>query len=329
MPSDDPCTHADPGPGCCLIRQLRLTRVDEHRFTGGLRGGRSAPQRAFGGGLIAQALLAAGATVPPGQLPGSLHAYFVSPGDTARPMRYTVSPFGAGRSSALRQVTADQDGVTRLVVLASFRGFADTGAEHQRTPPVLGSPPELDADSPCRCATGDLTCGLALHVAAQEAEPGAAPGAHRASWTRLRHDLGARPLWHAAVLGYVSDIATNRTVDQPHRHEPGRRLAASVDHALWFHRPFRADEWLWYGQRSPVYANGRGICQGEFYDTAGHLVASCVQEVSLRRVPTTPENQPVLPEQSREDTHVGWGERPEPDDDERLSRDRPPHWDSA
>jgi hypothetical protein len=76
-----------------------------------------------------------------------------------------------------------------------------------------------------------------------------------------------------------------------------------------------------------VYVNGRGICQGEFYDTAGHLVASCVQEVSLRRVPTTP--QPVLPEQSREDTDVGWGERPEPDDDERLSRDRPPHWDSA
>ena len=90
------------------------------------------------------------------------------------------------------------------------------------------------------------------------------------------------------MLGYVSDIATNRTVDRPHRHEPGRRLAASVDHALWFHRPFRADEWLWHGQRSPVYANGRGICQGEFYDAAGHLVASCAQEVSLRRMPTTP-----------------------------------------
>jgi acyl-CoA thioesterase-2 len=203
-------------------------------------------------------------------------------------MRYTVGALGAGRSSVLRQVTADQEGVTRLVVLASFRRFADTGAEHQRTPPVLGSPPGLDAGAPCRCDLGDLTCGLAPHATAPEAEPGAAPGAHRASWVRSLHDLGAGPLWHAAVLGYMSDIATIRTVDQPHRDEPGLRQAASADHALWFHRPFRADEWLWYGQRSPVYAGGRGICQGEFYDTAGRLVASCAQEVTLRRVPTIP-----------------------------------------
>jgi acyl-CoA thioesterase-2 len=102
---------------------------------------------------------------------------------------------------------------------------------------------------------------------------------------RVRHDLGACAHWHAAMLGYMSDMAPIRTVDQPHRHEPGKRLAASADHALWFHRPFRADEWLWYGQRSPVYVAGRGICQGEFYDLAGHLVASFAQEVSLRRVP--------------------------------------------
>jgi acyl-CoA thioesterase II len=286
--SDDPCTHADPGPGCCLIRQLRLTPVDEWQFTGILRGGRTEPRRAFGGGLIAQALLAAGATVAARQVPGSLHAYFVSPCEVGRPVRYTVDRLGAGRSTALRQVTAGQDGVTRLVVLASFRRFADTEAGHQRTPPALGPPPGLDAGSSCRRDTGDLTCGLALHAAAPDADPGAAPGAHRASWVRLRHDLGPRPLWHAAVLGYMSDIATIRTVDQPHRDEPGRRQAASADHALWFHRPFRADQWLWYGQRSPVYAHGRGICQGEFYDTAGHLVASCVQEVALRRMPATP-----------------------------------------
>jgi acyl-CoA thioesterase II len=286
--SGDPCNHADPGPGCCLIRQLRLTRMDDYRFMGGLRGGRTERRRAFGGGLIAQALLAAGATVPAGQAPGSLHASFVSPGDTGQPMGYTVTELGAGRSSSLRQVTADQDGVTRLVVLASFRTFADTGASHQRTPPVTGAPPGPDAGAGCWCDTGDLTCGLAHHPAPPGAEPGAAPGAHRASWVRLRHGLGARPLWHAAVLGYMSDIATIRTVDQPHRGEPGRRLAASADHALWFHRPFRADEWLWYGQRSPVYASGRGICQGEFYDTAGRLVASCAQEVSLRRVPSEP-----------------------------------------
>ena len=200
-------------------------------------------------------------------------------------MRYTVGSFSAGRSSALRQVTADQDGVTRLVALVSFRRFGDHGAHHQRQAPALGSPPNLAPGSACRCDTGDLTCGLALKAATSETEPGAAPGAHRASWLRLRHDLGVRPLWQAAGLAYVSDLATIRTVDQPHRNEPGRRLAASVDHAVWFHRPFRVDEWLWYGQRSPVYAGGRGICHGEFYDTAGRLVASCAQEVSLRYVP--------------------------------------------
>jgi acyl-CoA thioesterase II len=283
MSCDDPCAHADSGPGCDLIRQLRLTRIDADRFAGTLRGGRSEPGRAFGGCLVAQALLAAGATVPAGQAPGSLHAYFVSPGDVGRPMRYTVGQLGGGRSSTLCQVTADQDGVTRLVMLASFRRFSDTGADHQRTAPVQGPPPAA-ADGGDAAGLGGIANGLSLHAAAATAEPGAASGAHRASWVRLRHDLDTGPLWHAAVLGYASDIAMIRTVDQLHRDEPGRRLGASVDHAMWFHRPFRADEWLWYAQRSPVYAGGRGICQGEFYDTTGRLVASCAQEVLLRRV---------------------------------------------
>jgi len=288
MPCDDPCTHADSGPGCDLIRQLRLTRIDADHFTGTLRGGRSDPERAFGGCLVAQALLAAGATGPAGQAgqaPGSLHAYFVSPGDVSRPMRYTVGQLGVGRASTLCQVTADQDGVTRLVMLASFRRFSDVGADHQRTAPVPGPPPAADDDGPVSPdGLGGIADGLSLYAAAAAPEPGAAPGAYRASWVRLRHDLDTGPLWHAAVLGYASDIATIRTVDQPHRDQPGRRLAASVDHAMWFHRPFRADEWLWYAQRSPVYAGGRGTCQGEFYDIAGRLVASCAQEVSLRRV---------------------------------------------
>jgi acyl-CoA thioesterase II len=284
MSCDDPCTHVDPGPGCDLIRQLRLTRSDADRFVGRLRGGRSEPGRAFGGCLIAQALLAAARSVPAGQAPGSLHAYFVSPGDVSRPARYTVGQLGGGRSSTLRQVTADQEGVTRLVMLVSFRRFSDAGADHQRTAPVQGPPPTGDDGPASPDELGGLASGLSLHAAAAPSEPGAAPGAYRASWVRLRHDLHTGPLWHAAVLSYASDIATIRTVDQPHRDEPGRRLAASVDHAMWFHRPFRVDEWLWYGQRSPVYAGGRGTCHGEFYDTAGRLVASCAQEVSLRRV---------------------------------------------
>ncbi len=289
MTPDDPCSHHRPAPGCCLIRRLRLTPAGGQRFLGQLAGGRAQPGRAFGGGLIAQALLAAAGAVPDGQLPGSLHAYFASPGDVAQPVRYTAVPLGGGRSSTLVQVTADQEGTARLVVLASFRVPGGPGTGHQRAAPQPGPPPPPEASAPCRCDTGDLTCGLALHAAVPAAEPGGAPGTHRATWVRSRHSLGARPWWHAAVLGYLSDIATIRTVNQPHRHESGQRVAASADHALWFHRPFRADDWLWYAQRSPVYTGGRGICQGEFYRADGALVASCVQEVSLRRVPAAPE----------------------------------------
>jgi acyl-CoA thioesterase II len=295
--SDDPCTHADPEPGCCLIRQLRLTRAGESEFAGRLRGGRSDPGRAFGGCLIGQALLAAGATVPGGLLPGSLHAYFLSPGKPGEPVRYRVGRLRDGRSSAVRQVTAEQDGVTRLVMLTAFRASAES-AEHQRVSPALGMPPPavLGPGPACRCDTGDLTCGLAVHAAAPpEAEPGGAADAHRATWLRLRHGLGGRPLWQAAVLSYMSDLATIRTVDQPYRHEGGRRVAASVDHAVWFHRPFRADEWLCYWQRSPVYTGGRGMSLGEFYDPAGQLVASTAQEVALRRMPESLRRQHPRP----------------------------------
>ncbi len=301
MSPDDPCAHATPEPGCCLIRQLRLERAGESEFAGRPRGGRSDPSRAFGGCLIAQALLAAGATVPDGLLPGSLHAYFVSPGVPGELVRYRVGHVRDGRSSAVRQVTAGQDGVTRLVMLTAFRASArSTGTEHQRVPPALGTPPPLGPAPACGCDTGDLTCGLAVHAApgaelggapeaelggALGAELGGAPGAHRATWLRLRHGLGDRPLWQAAVLSYMSDFATIRVVDLPHRREEGRRVAASVDHAMWFHRPFRADEWLWYGQYSPVYTGGRGMSRGDFYDPGGRLVASCAQEVALRRLP--------------------------------------------
>jgi acyl-CoA thioesterase II len=283
MDTAEPCDHAGQEPGCCLIRRLRVDRAGDAEFTGRPGGGRAAPERTFGGGMIAQALLAAGATVPPGLAPGSLHAYFVSPGAAGQPMHYTVATLGQGRSSALRQVTAAQDGATRLVMLTSFRVLTSDGPGHQRTPPAAGAPPQLDAAEACRCESSDLTCGLALRPATAPDEPASAAGAQRATWIRARHALGDRPLWQAAVLSYLSDIATIRTVDQPHLGQPGRIRAASVDHALWFHRPPRADQWLWYWQRSPVYAGGRGMSEGELYDAAGRLVASSAQEVALRR----------------------------------------------
>jgi acyl-CoA thioesterase II len=211
---------------------------------------------------------------------------------------------GEGQSWALRQVTADQDGTVRLAAHASFRRFGATaGSEHQRAVPALGTSPAADrpgggaadggGDPACTCAAGRAIppCGLDIEPAAapEVIEPGAAPGAHRATWLRARHGLGELPLWHAALLTYASDLGTLTTVDQPHVGEPGTRRAASVDHAVWFHRPFRFDDWLWYGQRSPVLTGGRGMFEGSFYDDGGQLVASCAQEVSLRRITRPPD----------------------------------------
>jgi acyl-CoA thioesterase-2 len=267
------------------------------------RSGRSSPGRSYGGGIVAQALLAAGETVPGSQAPGSLHAYFVTAGDATRPLRYTVSDVGEGPSWALRQVTADQDGTVRLTMTASFRRFYTGQApSHQRPAPsgALTRPPALTwEDAACDCPDGRVSsgtphippCGILLADAPGQAtpgqdrpEPGSAPGAHRATWMCAGHDLGESPLWHAALLAYMSDMGTLSVVDQPHQDEPGVRRAASVDHSVWFHRPFRADDWHWYWQRSPVLTGGRGTFEGSFYGTTGQLVASVAQEASLRRV---------------------------------------------
>jgi acyl-CoA thioesterase-2 len=222
----------------------------------------------------------------------------VTAGDATRPLRYTVSDVGEGLSWALRQVTADQDGTVRLTMTASFRRFyGEQGSSHQRPAPsgALTEPPALTwADASCDCPDDRLgagtphipPCGILLASAPRQdhCETGSAPGAHRATWMRVGHDLGESPLWHAALLAYMSDMGTLSVVDQPHQNEPGVRRAASVDHSIWFHRPFRADDWHWYGQRSPVLTGGRGTFEGSFYNTAGQLVASVAQETSIRRV---------------------------------------------
>jgi acyl-CoA thioesterase-2 len=335
----DLCTHGEPAPGCGLLRDLRLTHAGQRQYTGMTRSGRSSPGRSYGGGIVAQALLAAGETVPGSQAPGSLHAYFVTAGDATRPLRYTVSDIGEGPSWALRQVTADQDGTVRLTMTASFRRFyGEQGSSHQRPAPsgALTEPPALTwADASCDCPDDRLgagtphipPCGILLagapeqalpgqdgpgqygpgqhhrgpdHLGPDRPETGSAPGAHRATWMCVGHDLGESPLWHAALLAYMSDMGTLSVVDQPHASEPGVRRAASVDHSIWFHRPFRADDWHWYGQRSPILTGGRGTFEGSFYNTAGQLVASVAQEASLRRVltrlgsriPSLPQRQP-------------------------------------
>lgn len=286
----NPCSHCEDEPGCRLIRDLRIVPDGEAAFTGTPRSGRASPGRSFGGALVAQALLAAGATVPgaivPGGLaPGSLHAYFVTPGDATRPMRYTVANLGDGRSWALRQVTAAQDGTVRLAVHTAFRRFRTSpGSEHQDPAPsgALEEPPKPSApDDGCGCLAeyGFHVPGCGLDITEVPHD-----GAHRATWLRSRHDLGELPLWHAAVVAYASDIGSIGVVDRPHAGEPGTRRAASVDHAVWFHRPFRFEDWLFYDQRSPVLTGGRGLFEGAFYDGAGHLVASVAQEVAYRRV---------------------------------------------
>lgn len=289
----NPCAHEHAEPGCRLIRDLRPVPDGEAAFTGTPRSGRASPGRTFGGALVAQALLAAGATAPDGLAPGSVHAYFVTPGDATRPVRYTVTILGEGQSWALRQVTAHQDGTVRLAAQASFRRFRTSpGSEHQDPAPAgaLEEPPmpsAADEDCGCLAGYGFHVPGCGLDSREVPSSEHLRSRAARATWLRSRHDLGEMPLWHAALLAYASDIGSIGVVDRPHGAEPGTRRAASVDHAVWFHRPFRFDDWLWYSQRSPVLTGGRGMFEGAFYDGGGRMIASVAQEVAIRRIVRT------------------------------------------
>jgi acyl-CoA thioesterase II len=280
-----------------FVTLLDLEEIDKDIFRGRCHAG--APLRAFGGQVAAQALVAAGRTVAMDERPvHSLHGYFLRPGEAQRPIVYLVERLRDGRSFTTRRVSAVQHGEVIFALSASFHRV-EQSPSHQFAPPEVPDPDSLPPfyEVPEPAGPDDPGMGLdkvVAHVADVRfvgvpwAGTTAAPGrgVEQLAWMRANEDLPDDPLLHVCALTYLSDLTLASTADIPHRRTGDMPThMASLDHAMWFHRPFRADDWLLFAQDSPSTAFARGLARGEFYTRDGQLVASAVQEAVIRRGP--------------------------------------------
>ncbi|WP_245984661.1 acyl-CoA thioesterase [Streptomyces tateyamensis] len=294
-------------PAADFLDLLHIEELDENLYRGQCHAG--APLRAFGGQVAAQALIAGGRTLEPGRHVHSLHSYFVRAGDPTRPIVYQVEPIRDGRSYATRRVVAVQRGEAIFTLSASFKRAEESAGDRQRTMPEVPGPEELPDPFPAWAAADpeDFRKAAAFRSLDIRFIPPDAPGLPPQSpgvpqqfvWLRTGTPLpDDDPLLQVCALTYLSDLTLASTTAlhlQPHRfqrNEPAKIQLASLDHAMWFHRPFRADQWLLFAQRSPSVSDGRGLALGEFYDQQGTLVASAVQETLLR------ERRPAAPRQA-------------------------------
>jgi acyl-CoA thioesterase-2 len=253
-------------------------------------------QRVFGGQVAGQALVAAARTVGDNRAVHSLHAYFLRPGDPTVPILYEVDRARDGRSFTTRRVVAIQHGRPIFNLSASFQ-VAETGFDHQAPMPPA-PPPESVPTFTERFADRAEEWGDWFHrprpidmryVDDEDADAVASMpgGGRRLVWFRADGELPDDPLLHACVVTYASDMTLLDTTLVPHglRAQEGRVMMASLDHAMWFHRPFRADEWLLYAQGTPSASGGRGLGWGGIFTRDGALAVSVVQEGLIRPVP--------------------------------------------
>ena len=264
--------------------------------------GRSQPMphgRVFGGQVLAQSVIAAGRTVEdladavdhPRRI-HSLHGYFLRPGDSSRPIRFAVERLRDGHSFSARRVHAIQDGQPILSMITSFQTDAG-GLDHQDPMPTAPDPESLQTlaeelagiDHPL---VSFWSKGRAIDLRHVESaiyiNPGRALTAQQSVWLRAIGQMPDDPLVHAAVLAFCSDYSLLEPVLRRHglAWSERRLRPASLDHAMWFHRPGRVDEWTLYTQSSPSASSGRGLATGRMFSADGVLIASVAQEGMLR-----------------------------------------------
>jgi acyl-CoA thioesterase II len=257
--------------------------------------------RVFGGQVFAQALVAARRTVDGGREAHSAHGYFILPGDLKAPIVYFVDRLRDGSSFTTRRVTAIQHGQAIFNLSASFH-VPETGLTHQTMMPEVPDPETLPPELQLIREMADQLPEALRPVLTQDRPIDFRPVAPleigraekrepiRYSWFRAIGTLPDDVSTHQAVLAYASDYGLLITALQPHGLSYRSRTLqlASLDHSLWMHRPFRADEWLLYSTDSPVTAGARGFVRGAIYSRSGELVASVAQEGLLRiRKPTS------------------------------------------
>ena len=273
-----------------LVALLDLEQLELNLFRGVSPPER--PTRVFGGQVAGQALVAAGRTVETGRSVHSLHAYFVRPGDPRVPIVYEVERVRDGRSFTTRRVRAIQRGEVIFALSASFQ-LPQDGMEHTEPAPVGVPVPESLPDLGERLReSGGYLVGLPRPLDLRFVDPpawsevrGPVTDDPLRVWMRADGTLPDDPLLHVCLLTYASDLTLLPSVLARHEVHMGEVQMASLDHAMWFHRPFRADEWLLYECRSPSASGARGLATGRFFTRDGRLVATAVQEgmVRLRR----------------------------------------------
>jgi len=259
--------------------------------------------RVYGGQVVAQALVAAVRTVP-GRQPHSLHAYFLLGGDPAEPILFEVERVRDGRSFSTRRVKAIQRGEPIFVLSASFHA-AEDGPEHQAPAPAA-PPPEQIVDPQAALAMMPEPARKRLQSLFDRVRPiefrpidmrryaplrpGETRAAEQSVWIRIGGPLPDEPLIHTAALAYLSDMTLLDTALVAHGHAifDGRHQVASLDHALWLHRPCRADDWLLYVQDSPSAGGARALTRGMLFNRDGELIASVAQEGLIRPVRAAP-----------------------------------------
>lgn len=277
-----------------LLAVLDLERLEHNLFRG--RSPQNNWQRVFGGQVVGQALMAANRTVEEhDRLPHSMHAYFILPGDPKQPIIYDVERIRDGGSYTTRRVKAIQHGHAIFTMSVSFHR-SEEGFEHQSAMPAVPPPEELPSeaelkerllpmlpevmrtywlrDRPIELRPVDLN----RYIAPEKRDP------VQYLWIKANGALPDDSRLHQCVLAYASDFSLLDTALMAHGRvlfDP-RLMLASLDHAVWFHRPFRADEWLLYAQDSPSAQGARGFCRGSIYTRSGTLVASVAQEGVIR-----------------------------------------------
>jgi acyl-CoA thioesterase-2 len=294
-----------------LVNLLELERLENDLFRGASRD-IGAPQ-VFGGQVLGQALRAAYATVSEERAVHSLHAYFLQRGDFNAPIVYFVDRSRDGHSFSSRRVTAIQHGAQIFTLAASFQ-VPESGVEHQLPMPELPGPEAVAHRSlPTPEMLERLPDKLRQFYRSERpfefrqvdpvTEQSPAAGGHaplppearplQYFWIRTVDRLPDDDVLHRCLLAYVSDFHLLHTAMLPHERQfaGARRVMASIDHAMWFHRPVRVDDWFLYANDSPSASGSRGFARGSMFARDGRLIASTAQEGLLRLIPAAPSQR--------------------------------------
>jgi len=273
-----------------LVELLDLEQIEPDLFRGSQPD--SARARVYGGQVAAQAVVAGIRTVDPAYAVHSLHSYFLRPGDYAVPIVYDVERIRDGRSFQSRRVVARQHGRPIYYQTLDFQ-LPEEGYEHQDAMPRVGPPEDgLDLVDLMRArgnadadALGKEWSALDVRYLGNSRHGLPEHPRHRAQaqmWIRIREELPADPVVHLAAFTYASDVSLLGASLAAHDADPTKTQMASLDHTIWFHRPFRVDEWWLYDQFSPSASGARGLSLGRVFLADGTLVASLAQEGLIR-----------------------------------------------